>query len=164
MVPNPFSKAPISSERQRKRAGEGTRTLDNHVGNVVLYQLSYTRNANVPFGGTRQNCNDSTVSQSASVSDLRKNGGFEKSCVLQNLPLDDKKEKAFNHQLSNHVRSGGELCLFSVSRQQIRSQIRMKSILNDDSGLPNRHVGLVQRPIPYIETSAESSRFCLKQF
>jgi hypothetical protein len=26
-----------------KKAGEGTRTLDNHVGNVVLYQLSYTR-------------------------------------------------------------------------------------------------------------------------
>src|SRR5690554_3277814 len=25
------------------RAGEGTRTLDIHVGNVVLYQLSYTR-------------------------------------------------------------------------------------------------------------------------
>ncbi len=29
-----------------KRAGEGTRTLDNHVGNVVLYQLSYTRSRN----------------------------------------------------------------------------------------------------------------------
>jgi hypothetical protein len=27
------------------KAGEGTRTLDNHVGNVVLYQLSYTRNS-----------------------------------------------------------------------------------------------------------------------
>ena len=27
------------------RAGDGTRTHDNHVGNVVLYQLSYTRNA-----------------------------------------------------------------------------------------------------------------------
>ena len=25
------------------KAGEGTRTLDSHVGNVVLYQLSYTR-------------------------------------------------------------------------------------------------------------------------
>ena len=32
------------------KAGEGTRTLDNDVGNVVLYQLSYTRNANVPGG------------------------------------------------------------------------------------------------------------------
>ena len=29
-----------------ERAGEGTRTLDNHVGNVVLYQLSYTRSRN----------------------------------------------------------------------------------------------------------------------
>gem|GEM_PF-6336228 len=35
-----------------KKAGEGTRTLDNDVGNVVLYQLSYTRNANVPGGNT----------------------------------------------------------------------------------------------------------------
>ena len=26
-----------------KRAGDGIRTHDNHVGNVVLYQLSYTR-------------------------------------------------------------------------------------------------------------------------
>jgi hypothetical protein len=26
-----------------KKAGDGTRTHDNHVGNVVLYQLSYTR-------------------------------------------------------------------------------------------------------------------------
>ena len=25
------------------RAGDGTRTHDNHVGNVMLYQLSYTR-------------------------------------------------------------------------------------------------------------------------
>lgn len=29
-------------ERER-RAGDGIRTHDNHVGNVVLYQLSYTR-------------------------------------------------------------------------------------------------------------------------
>ena len=28
----------------KKRAGDGIRTHDNHVGNVVLYQLSYTRN------------------------------------------------------------------------------------------------------------------------
>ena len=26
-----------------KRAGDGVRTHDNDVGNVVLYQLSYTR-------------------------------------------------------------------------------------------------------------------------
>ena len=26
-----------------KEAGDGIRTHDNHVGNVVLYQLSYTR-------------------------------------------------------------------------------------------------------------------------
>ncbi len=25
------------------RAGDGTRTRDNHVGNVMLYQLSYSR-------------------------------------------------------------------------------------------------------------------------
>jgi len=29
-------------------AGDGIRTHDNHVGNVVLYQLSYTRRA-VPW-------------------------------------------------------------------------------------------------------------------
>ena len=28
----------------QKRAGDGIRTHDNNVGNVVLYQLSYTRN------------------------------------------------------------------------------------------------------------------------
>ena len=28
---------------QAKRAGDGIRTHDNNVGNVVLYQLSYTR-------------------------------------------------------------------------------------------------------------------------
>ena len=28
------------------RAGDGIRTHDNDVGNVVLYQLSYTRTAN----------------------------------------------------------------------------------------------------------------------
>lgn len=27
----------------RKRAGDGIRTHDNNVGNVVLYQLSYAR-------------------------------------------------------------------------------------------------------------------------
>lgn len=33
------------------RAGEGTRTLDNLVGNEVLYQLSYTRNNTVRADG-----------------------------------------------------------------------------------------------------------------
>ena len=28
----------------KERAGDGIRTHDNDVGNVVLYQLSYTRN------------------------------------------------------------------------------------------------------------------------
>jgi hypothetical protein len=28
---------------KKRRAGDGIRTHDNHVGNVVLYQLSYTR-------------------------------------------------------------------------------------------------------------------------
>ena len=27
----------------QRRAGDGIRTHDNHVGNVVLYQLSYSR-------------------------------------------------------------------------------------------------------------------------
>ena len=30
-----------------KRAGDGVRTHDNDVGNVVLYQLSYTRFNNI---------------------------------------------------------------------------------------------------------------------
>ncbi len=29
--------------RSKRKAGEGTRTLDINVGNVTLYQLSYTR-------------------------------------------------------------------------------------------------------------------------
>ena len=29
--------------RHTSEAGDGIRTHDNHVGNVVLYQLSYTR-------------------------------------------------------------------------------------------------------------------------
>ena len=32
------------------RAGDGTRTRDNHVGNVVLYQLSYTRAGEIRRG------------------------------------------------------------------------------------------------------------------
>ena len=36
----------VETESCRKtRAGDGIRTHDNDVGNVVLYQLSYTRNA-----------------------------------------------------------------------------------------------------------------------
>ena len=38
--------APVPLNRLAKppgRAGDGIRTHDNHVGNVVLYQLSYTR-------------------------------------------------------------------------------------------------------------------------
>jgi hypothetical protein len=33
------------SSRGNREAGDGIRTHDNHVGNVVLYQLSYTRGA-----------------------------------------------------------------------------------------------------------------------
>ena len=33
--------------RVAQRAGDGTRTHDNDVGNVVLYQLSYTRGKQV---------------------------------------------------------------------------------------------------------------------
>jgi hypothetical protein len=32
-----------SGTETRDEAGDGIRTHDNHVGNVVLYQLSYTR-------------------------------------------------------------------------------------------------------------------------
>src|SRR5687768_1917900 len=35
---------PSTSASGSKRAGDGTRTHDLHVGNVSLYQLSYTRN------------------------------------------------------------------------------------------------------------------------
>ena len=35
---------------RRTRAGDGTRTHDLHVGNVSLYQLSYTRNCAVNIG------------------------------------------------------------------------------------------------------------------
>lgn len=31
-----------------KKAGDGTRTHDNDVGNVVLYHLSYTRAIGIP--------------------------------------------------------------------------------------------------------------------
>ena len=33
----------MSQAHDRRKAGDGIRTHDNHVGNVVLYQLSYTR-------------------------------------------------------------------------------------------------------------------------
>jgi hypothetical protein len=33
----------MASSYQKERAGDGVRTHDNDVGNVVLYQLSYTR-------------------------------------------------------------------------------------------------------------------------
>lgn len=36
------------------RAGERTRTVDNHVGNVMLYQLSYTRKTKNQNGVTNQ--------------------------------------------------------------------------------------------------------------
>ena len=39
----------IELERYNQKAGDEIRTHDNHVGNVVLYQLSYTRGA-VPRG------------------------------------------------------------------------------------------------------------------
>ncbi len=38
----------MSSEQQR--AGDGVRTHDNDVGNVVLYQLSYTRTVGANYG------------------------------------------------------------------------------------------------------------------
>ena|GEM_PF-4173981 len=33
--------------RTLKKAGDGTRTRDNHLGKVELYQLSYSRVANI---------------------------------------------------------------------------------------------------------------------
>ena len=33
----------------QKKAGDRTRTDDNHVGNVMLYQLSYTRKSRLLF-------------------------------------------------------------------------------------------------------------------
>src|SRR5262249_8427273 len=37
------------------RAGDGIRTHDNHVGNVMLYQLSYTREVNDEFQSANTN-------------------------------------------------------------------------------------------------------------
>ena len=34
---------PMAGQWRNRKAGDGIRTHDNHVGNVVLYQLSYTR-------------------------------------------------------------------------------------------------------------------------
>ena len=33
----------MARTKSKNEAGDGIRTHDNHVGNVVLYQLSYTR-------------------------------------------------------------------------------------------------------------------------
>ena len=33
----------MAGQWRNSEAGDGIRTHDNHVGNVVLYQLSYTR-------------------------------------------------------------------------------------------------------------------------
>ena len=41
----------IAVSRTVQRAGDGVRTHDNDVGNVVLYQLSYTR-----LSGTKRVC------------------------------------------------------------------------------------------------------------
>jgi hypothetical protein len=46
-----------SSRGGRKKgneAGDGIRTHDNHVGNVVLYQLSYTRDPSIAVGCDRE--------------------------------------------------------------------------------------------------------------
>ena len=42
----PLAANDAAADRGRRnagKAGDGIRTHDNHVGNVVLYQLSYTR-------------------------------------------------------------------------------------------------------------------------
>ena len=41
-----------------QRAGDEIRTHDNHVGNVVLYQLSYTRKAIPDSRATSENRTD----------------------------------------------------------------------------------------------------------
>ncbi len=39
----PVPRCNLTSANRPRRAGDGIRTHDNHVGNVMLYQLSYTR-------------------------------------------------------------------------------------------------------------------------
>ena len=41
----------MASSYQKERAGDGVRTHDNDVGNVVLYQLSYTRLRTINMSG-----------------------------------------------------------------------------------------------------------------
>lgn len=60
-----------SSTFPQKRAGDGTRTRDIHVGNVVLYQLSYTRTTGLPLGqpGRHELCQHSLARQACARPD-----------------------------------------------------------------------------------------------
>ena len=53
--PNCRPRHRVELRRAELRAGDGIRTHDNHVGNVVLYQLSYTRSG---FAVARQFCRE----------------------------------------------------------------------------------------------------------
>ena len=49
------------------KAGDGIRTHDNHVGNVVLYQLSYTRDPRGTRPGGRTTASPAIIEGSRGV-------------------------------------------------------------------------------------------------
>ena len=51
----PLRPGKMSQAHDRRKAGDGIRTHDNHVGNVVLYQLSYTRSCMSSIPNTSRN-------------------------------------------------------------------------------------------------------------
>lgn len=51
----------------RDEAGDGIRTHDNHVGNVVLYQLSYTRGRQPEDHQNRRNSGPDTSTGSPAI-------------------------------------------------------------------------------------------------
>ena len=58
------------------RAGDGIRTHDNDVGNVVLYQLSYTRGLELLVGRPRRA--DRLATPRAGIKDYRRTGPADK--------------------------------------------------------------------------------------
>ena len=58
------------------RAGDGIRTHDNDVGNVVLYQLSYTRASNSWWAGRSHA--DRLATPRAGIKDYRMTGLADK--------------------------------------------------------------------------------------
>ena len=61
--------------RGNREAGDGIRTHDNHVGNVVLYQLSYTREA---VSGRRRHALEGPEKRRPGTRDYRGAGGCRK--------------------------------------------------------------------------------------